>query len=330
VLLHRFACFVSASTLLLIVAGGMVTSTGAGLAVPDWPSSYGYFMFSFPWSFMVGGIFYEHGHRLIASLVGMFTIVLAGWLWWKEPRPWVRRLGFLALGAVVLQGVLGGITVLFFLPTPVSVSHAGLAQIFFCLTVTLALVTSPGWRGQAASSPPPVDDATLRRLGIGILVLVYAQIIVGAVVRHTGAGLAIPDFPLVFGGLLPPDWTAGVAVHYAHRAGAGLVTVAILASAGHIWHHHRARRELTRPAAALVLLVAIQIALGGLVVLTGRQPAINTAHVAGGSLVLATSLILALRAHRLRFADVAASRPAGARHASSEGMAAGTSTGAPA
>jgi heme a synthase len=328
-MLHRFAFFVSASTLLLIVAGGMVTSTGSGLAVPDWPSSYGYFMFSFPVSYMVGGIFYEHGHRLIASVVGLLTIVLAVWLWWKEPRPWVRRLGFLAVGAVVLQGILGGLTVLYFLPTPISVGHAGLAQVFFCLTVTLALVTSPGWRRQAAAVAA-VDDFVLRRLAVVTVVLVYLQIIVGAVVRHTGAGLAIPDFPLVFGGLLPPEWTAAVAIHYAHRAGAGLVTLAIAAAAVHVWSHHRRRRELTRPAATLALLVVVQIALGGLVVLTGRQEVINTAHVAVGGLVLATSLVLALRAYRLRFADATAVRPAGARYAPPGGLAANRSTGAPA
>src|SRR4029450_11173313 len=103
--------------------------------VPDWPTSYGYFMFSFPLSFMVGGIFYEHGHRLIASTVGFMKIGLFLWPVWAEPRRWVKRLGFLALGAVVLQGVLGGLTVLYFLPAPVSIGHAALAEIFFCLTV---------------------------------------------------------------------------------------------------------------------------------------------------------------------------------------------------
>ena len=143
--LHRYIKLVVASTVLLIAAGGMVTSTDSGLAVPDWPNTYGQFMFSFPLEKMVGGIFYEHGHRMIASTVGFLTIILAIWTWKVEPRRWVRWLGVAALGAVILQGLLGGITVLLLLPAPISIGHAGLAQLFFCLTISLALFTSPGW-----------------------------------------------------------------------------------------------------------------------------------------------------------------------------------------
>ena len=126
--LHRYIKLVAATTVLLIAAGGMVTSTDSGLAVPDWPNTYGHFMFSFPLEKMVGGIFYEHGHRMIASTVGFMTIILALWIWRVDARPWMRRLGFIALGAVILQGILGGITVLYLLPAPVSIGHAGLAQ----------------------------------------------------------------------------------------------------------------------------------------------------------------------------------------------------------
>ncbi len=295
--LHYFARFVAAFTVLLIAAGGMVTSTGSGLAVPDWPNSYGWFMFSFPFEKMVGGIFYEHGHRLIASTVGFLTIILAVWTWMVDPRRWVGRLGIAALGAVILQGLLGGITVLLLLPAPVSIGHAGLAQVFFCLTVTLAVVTSRGWN----SSVPPVDDAMLRRVALATTILVYGQIILGATMRHIGAGLAIPDFPLAFGRVLPPAWSAPIAVHFAHRLGAILVTGAILATAGHVWYHHRRRRELRRPALLLGLLVAIQVTLGAFVVWSGLQPVLNTAHVVNGALVLATSLVLTLRSYRLRF-----------------------------
>src|SRR5438552_19021291 len=128
-MLHKFSRYVAASTVLLILAGSFVTSTDSGLSVPDWPSSYGWNMFTFPPSKWVGGIFYEHGHRLIASSVGFLTIILAGWLWIAEPRKWVKVVGLSALGAVVLQGVLGGLTVLFFLPTSISTAHAGLAEI---------------------------------------------------------------------------------------------------------------------------------------------------------------------------------------------------------
>src|SRR6476469_4297583 len=157
-MLHRFSKLVVACTVILILAGSPVTSHDAGLSVPDWPTSYGWNMFTFPPSMWVANIFYEHGHRLIASTVGFLTIILAVWLWRAEPRRWVRTLGFAALGAVILQGVLGGITVLFFLPTAISTAHAGLAQIFFCLTVAIALVTSRGWN--APPSAGWVDDRT--------------------------------------------------------------------------------------------------------------------------------------------------------------------------
>ena len=144
-MLHRFATFVAGCTVLLVLAGSLVTSTGSGLSVPDWPTTYGWNMFTFPPSKWVGGILYEHGHRLIASTVGFLTIVLAAWLWPQEPRRWMRWLGVAALGAVIAQGVLGGLTVLFFLPAAVSTAHAGLAEIFFCMTVAIALFTSPRW-----------------------------------------------------------------------------------------------------------------------------------------------------------------------------------------
>ena len=301
--LHRYAQFVSAATVLLICAGGLVTSTSSGLAVPDWPTSYGWNMFTFPMKHMVGGIFYEHGHRLIASGVGFLTIVLAVWIWKADPRRWMRVLGFTALLAVCLQGLLGGITVLYFLPTAVSTAHAGLAQIFFCLTIALALFTSSGWQRPATE---PVDDGTLRVVATATTAAIYAQVLVGATMRHSDAGLAIPDFPLVFGGVLPPQWTAQIAVHYAHRIGALIVTLAIAATVGHVWYHHPNRAELRRPAILLSCLVLAQVTLGAFVIWSEKNVAINTAHVVVGALTLGTSLVLALRSHRVRFHDAAA------------------------
>jgi cytochrome c oxidase assembly protein subunit 15 len=300
--LHRYAKFVSAATVLLLVAGGLVTSTGSGLAVPDWPTSYGWNMFTFPMQHMVGGIFYEHGHRLIASGVGFLTIILAVWVWQAERRRWMRVLAFTALAAVCIQGLLGGLTVLYFLPTPVSTAHAGLAQIFFCLTIAIALFTSRGW-----TQPPhrPVEDRVLRRIATATTGVIYLQIIVGATMRHSDAGLAIPDFPLVFGGFIPPEWTPKIAVHYAHRIGAIIVSMAIAAVVSHVWYHHPRRAELRRPALALACLVLVQVALGAFVVWSQKNVAINTAHVVVGALTLATSLVLSLRSHHARFDDAA-------------------------
>src|SRR3954468_18345709 len=189
-MLHRFSKFLVACTVLLILAGSLVTSHDAGLSVPDWPTSYGWNMFTFPPSMWVANILYEHGHRLIASSVGFLTIILVFWLFLAEPRRWLRWLGVAALGAVIAQGVLGGLTVLFFLPAPVSTAHAGLAEIFFCMTVAVALFTSPKWidgyRGHLVSSGGNV--ATLRKFATATTVLIYCQILIGATMRHTGAG----------------------------------------------------------------------------------------------------------------------------------------------
>ena len=146
----------------------------------------------------------------------------------------------------------------------------------------------------------------LRRLAVATTAMVYCQIILGATMRHVEAGMAIPDFPLAFGHLVPPTWNAGIAVHFAHRVGAVLVTLAILATAGHVYFHHRSRRELVRPATLLVLFVLTQITLGAFVIWSGLQPVINTAHVVNGALVLATALVLAWRSFRCEFAEVTA------------------------
>src|SRR5690242_4568139 len=184
--LHRFAVATAGATFVLLFLGALVTSTGSGLAVPDWPLSFGQV---FP--AMVGGVLFEHGHRLAASLVGCLTIALALWTVVGDARPAVRALGLLALLAVVLQGVLGGVTVLYKLPLGVSVAHACLAQAFFCVTVTLATVTGRRWSVPGAASVPPA----LAAVAGTTTGLVFAQLVLGALMRHMGAGLAIPDFP---------------------------------------------------------------------------------------------------------------------------------------
>jgi len=186
----------------------------------------------------------------------------------------------------------------------VSTAHAGLAEIFFCMTVAIALFTSPRWIG-GLDSAREVDDAKLRRLATATTVLIYTQILIGATMRHTGAGLAIPDFPWMFGHVVPDHWSRAIALHFAHRAGALVVTCAIVTAFAHVWSHHRGRRELTRPAVLLVALVAAQLTLGALTVLSQRNPWINSFHVVGGALVLTTALVLTLRTWRVRFATEA-------------------------
>jgi cytochrome c oxidase assembly protein subunit 15 len=296
--LHRFATLVAGATFVLIFIGGLVTSTDSGLAVPDWPTTYGRFMFSFPLSQMVGGILYEHGHRMVASIVGMLTVVLAVWLWLKEPRRWVRRLGWLALLAVVLQGILGGLTVLFLLPTPISVSHGTLAQTFFCLTICLAVYTSPRWQQQRTQQEDPHRPAlqTLTAITTG---LVFLQLIIGAVMRHSKAGLAIPDFPLAFGKIIPSFDSFGIAIHFAHRAGAFVVTTFIAWTVVRIFRYYRDEPRLLYPALLLFFAILTQLALGAFTIWTQKAVLITTAHVATGALILGMSLVLALRSYQV-------------------------------
>jgi cytochrome c oxidase assembly protein subunit 15 len=290
---HRFAVFVAASTLVLIFVGGLVTSTGSGLAVPDWPLSYGQL---FPR--MVGGILYEHGHRMVAATVGLLIVIQAFWLWRGEPRKWVRLLGGLAVFAVVCQGVLGGITVLLLLPPSVSVGHAGLAEIVLCLTVTIALVTSRRWRQWS----PHAEDSgspSLRSLTVVTTVCVYCQILVGALMRHTSSGLAIPDFPLAFGHVVPPYLTRQIFINFAHRIGALFVSILILWLVLRILRRYSDERALSVPACILLIALTLQIMLGAETVWSGKKVLPTTLHVAVGALILATSLFLTLAARRI-------------------------------
>ena len=292
--LHRYAVLVAVCTALLVFAGGLVTSTGAGLSVPDWPLSYG---MVFPP--MVGNVRFEHGHRMLATTVGILTIVLALWLQWRETRPRLRRLGWLALGAVVLQGLLGGLTVLLLLPPAVSVAHACLGQTFFCIVVAIAILTSPGWRRATAPSAEPAGGLSLRSLAVLSTAAVFVQLVLGALMRHTGAGLAIPDFPLAFGRLVPAFGAPGVAVHFAHRVGGVVVAACIAATAVVAVRRHREQRPLLGPALLGLFLVAAQIGLGGFTVLSAKAIVPTTLHVLNGALILANSLVLALRSFQL-------------------------------
>ena len=291
--LHRYTKLVVAATVLLIAAGGMVTSTGSGLSVPDWPTTYGWSMFSFPFNKWVGGIFYEHGHRLIASTVGFLTIILAVWTWRVDPRAWVRRLGFAALGAVVLQGLLGGITVLLFLPPAVSIGHAGLAQLFFCITLSLALFTSRGWR----EAPVLADDPRLRTVAAATTGLIYVQILS---VRR--CGIPGPDWRF-----RRSRWRSAMSCRRPglRRLRSTSPTAPARSSSSPRFSRPRftcigrTRAERAGPAGGAPRAARFtQATLGAFVVMSGLQPFIDTLHVVNGALVLGTSLVLTLRACR--------------------------------
>ena len=244
--LRRFAGITTFATLLLIFVGGLVTSTGSGLSVPDWPNTYGQFMFTFPWSDMVGGILYEHTHRMIATVVGFLMLVLAFWLWSKESRQWLKRLGWIALVVVIAQGILGGITVLTYLPLGVSMTHGILAQTFFCMTIAIAYFLSREWTERVAKIEHE-QNQSLFKWSLVVTGLIYLQLILGALMRHSGSGLAILDFPLVDGRVIPSfgvalesinsrRWWHGldeitmsqIIIHFLHRVGAVAVSIGII------------------------------------------------------------------------------------------------------
>jgi cytochrome c oxidase assembly protein subunit 15 len=289
--LNRYLRFMVLATLFLIVAGGLVTSQDYGLAVPDWPKSYGMW---FPP--MIGGVFYEHGHRMIAGFVGILTVIMTGWLWWKEPRKWVRLFGTGALLAVIAQAVLGGITVLYFLPTWVSTLHATLAQTFFCMIVSLMVFTSRWWKENHSTAPSQQQPTT--RFAATTL-LIYVQLILGSWMRHSNAALAIPDFPLALGRIIPPFDTPEIAIHFSHRVGALLVLLAIVWNFVVVLRSYNQNSSLKRPAWLLLVLVLVQVTLGAFTVWTKTSVLYATSHVAVGAILLATSLVLTLRSYRM-------------------------------
>ncbi|HVT43508.1 MAG TPA: COX15/CtaA family protein [Thermoanaerobaculia bacterium] len=286
--LRGYTKFVAAATLFLIFAGAMVTSTGSGLAVPDWPLSYGML---FPP--MVGGIFYEHGHRMIAASVGLLTVIQAFFLMRWEPKRFVRRLGWIAVAVVVAQGLLGGLTVIFLLPLAISVSHAGLAQIFLCLNIAIAFFTSRSYERLATGGWQRGATPAIYILPL----IVYLQILAGALMRHLGAGLAIPDFPLAFGRLVPELTTIGVAINFTHRIGAAIVLLVVVLTMREIRGAGESFRLLHR---GLFGILVVQIALGAQTVWSGKHPITTSLHVVTGALLLGTAFLLMLAVRTAR------------------------------
>ncbi len=182
--LSRFAFMTVGATFLLLTIGGIVSSKGVGMAVPDWPTTFGENMFFFPFSKMVGGIFYEHSHRLMGSLVGFLTIGLTSLIWWKEERRWVKWVSVVALISVILQGIMGGLRVVE-ISTSFAVAHGVFAHLFFSLVVCIALFLTDFWRNPIASNHNE-NHLKLRKLSIYTTIAIYIQLILGAIYRHTG------------------------------------------------------------------------------------------------------------------------------------------------
>jgi heme a synthase len=281
---HRFAVFLASATLILIVLGALVTSNAAGLSVPDWPTSFGS-LYKIPP--MVGGVKYEHGHRMFAEFIGLLIIVMAVWTQRVERRRWMKALGWIALGAVIGQGVLGGLTVLFLLPWAISTAHATLAQTIFCVVTAMALFTSRGWLQDAE---PIVENGlspntpTLTALAAAC---VWVQLILGAAFRHTGIKL------------LP------------HLIGACVVTVMLCWTVVRVLSRYSDLPQLRRPAQMILALLMVQLGLGFVAYVTRLQWMLNppqpttgivistVSHVTGGALVLATTVVLAIQTWRM-------------------------------
>lgn len=295
--LHFYGIALAICTFLLLFAGGMVTSTNSGLSVPDWPTTFGQNMFLFPPSMMKGGIFYEHGHRLFASLVGLLTVGNCLALWLAQKRRWLAWTGTFGLLLVIAQGVLGGLTVKFKLPMPVSTAHACTAELFFALTVLMAFATSRAWHSAGENRPWARREPLL---ALSFCIAAFAQIAVGAIMRHSYAGLAIPTFPRAYGEWIPPFWNFPIAIHFLHsRVGATLLVILGASLIGSLLANRQAPALARRLAVLLACALTLQIGLGIFTIWSAKAPVPTTFHLSGGALVFATGWLLFLALCRL-------------------------------
>ena len=303
--LHRFAQFTVLYAAFVIYVGALVKSTGSGMAVPDWPQSFG------TWTpKMEGGVFYEHGHRVVAMVLGWFVLALALWAGFVEQRWQARWLLWGALIAVVIQAGLGGLAVLIgtdkswgHTDPAVITAHACLAQALLAALVTYAAISAPGW-GLAERESAVTKSLALQ--GALLVALVYVQIVLGAIMRHQGAGLVISDFPLNYGGILP-HFADGrlalgeplVALNFAHRVGAWILASAGTFFAWRVVSDTALSAWVRRPAKVLLAAIAVQFFLGASVVWTHlTMPWLTSLHVLGGSVVFTSAVVLSLRLRR--------------------------------
>ncbi|HZS17929.1 MAG TPA: COX15/CtaA family protein [Candidatus Udaeobacter sp.] len=303
--LNRFAWFICVAALLLICSGGMVTSKNAGLAVPDWPTTFGYNMFLFPISKWVGGILFEHTHRLIASAVGFLTIILAIWLWRSESRKWVRNLGLIALGGVILQGILGGLRVTM-LKDQIGIFHACIAQAFLGLLVVIALVTTNFWTSLDGFRVNQSKFSRIRSMAIAITITIYVQLALGATMRHQHRDLSILDFPTANGAWIPDTSAAALAkinawrdarglsdvdafqiwLQMIHRFVALLIAIGVIAFCSRVWRDARQISALKRLSIWWLVFLFTQITLGAWTIWSNKAADVATSHVAVGAIML--------------------------------------------
>jgi cytochrome c oxidase assembly protein subunit 15 len=319
--LRRFAWTVVALIFALIFLGGMVKSTNSGLAVPDWPNTYGHFMFTFPLDRMVGGVFWEHLHRMVASVIGLLTFGLTWWVWKVDRRRWVRNTALFASIAVVVQGVLGGMTVLMHLPAWTSSSHGTLAQIYLCLVMLVALAYGSDVVHQTEDQKRSSMGKSLFTLSMVTVGAIGIQLVLGAIMRHLEAGLAIPDFPTMFGswtlplsdeairqanielarnGLLEKAHLQEVTrthmiVHLLHRFWAVVVAILCFVTATKVMRRMKRVPGAVRTAALLIGVVIVQVSLGILTIYTEKQPTVTTLHVVTGAVTLTIAVTLAFK-----------------------------------
>lgn len=311
-LLHRIALFAAFATFLLIVVGGLVTSKGAGMSVPDWPTTYGYNMFLFPYSKWVGGIFWEHSHRLIASGLGLITIGLVIVTFIKEKRSWVRWLAVAALIAVIIQGVIGGKRVTLSWDQ-LGIFHALLAQSFFGLLLVISAVTGRGFLSSAWFQDKAV--ASLRWLVVAGLLLTYFQLGVAATIRHQHLPLAIRDFPAAYGQILPdtspeammrinaerakdliaPVTVSQIELQLAHRAGAVVLFLIVLLVTIRTIQITPLGHWMRSWSLIWMGGILLQILLGGITIWSNKAADVATAHMALGALLTGFVLLLSFR-----------------------------------
>lgn len=285
---------------LLIIAGGLVTSNNAGLAVPDWPTSFGSWYRIPP---MVGGVKYEHGHRMVAEFVGLLTIVVAVWTWLIDKRRWMRMLTIGAVLGVIFQGVLGGLTVRNFLPPAISTAHATMGQTMFCVLAAIAVFTSRGWLAEPEVRITRADAAPLVRHCWMLIGFLYLQLVLGAAFRHVWTKL---------GPTAANRWPAQKIIHsflYPHILNALIVGGLIIYVGLRVISKHPGIPRLRKPAHGLLILLVFQLVLGFVAFVTrmqgadelqptGTLVATTVAHMGVGALILAFTVILTIQAYR--------------------------------